>query len=80
MINDYTLSQEATPPGYTNGPYDSGICLNNRAKARNCNVQQFNGGLNVRNGGEVVNSDIRNNYNGIFAVFIEDATLTIEDT
>jgi hypothetical protein len=39
--NGNTLSQEATSPFYTDGPYNSGICLNNGATAINCNVQQF---------------------------------------
>ena len=78
--DDFTLSQEATPPFYFGGPYRSGICLNNGATAINCNVEQFNGGIRVTDGGEVVNSNLSPNWKGINALFTEDSTLTIEDT
>ena len=78
---DYTLSQEATSAAdYLDGPFFNGICLFNGAKARNCNVQQFYAGIDVLDGGEVVNSKLRFNRDGVFAGFYEDSTLTIEDT
>jgi hypothetical protein len=76
-----TLSQVATPQEfYTDGPFVRGICLNDGATATNCNAEQFVSGIRVRNGGEVVNSNLISNQFGIFAVFTEDGTLTIEDT
>ena len=73
-----TLSQVANH--YNDGPFFYGICLSNGAKARNCNVKQFYEGIDVRNGGEVVNSVLRFNLFGVLAAFSEDATLTIENT
>ena len=78
--NGKRLSQVATGPNYLDGPYTVGICLNNRAKARNCIVQQFFNGIRVTDGGEVVNSNLSPNFSGIDAQFTKDSTLTIEDT
>ena len=79
--DDYTLFQVATPQvGYTDGPFYNGICLFDGAVARNCNVQQFNRGLYVENGGEVRSSSLTFNYYGIDAYFAEDSTVIIEDT
>ena len=78
--DDFKLSQEATPPGYVNGRYTNGICLNNGAKARNCIVQKFRNGILVTDGGEVVNSDLSPNGDGIVAYFTKDSTVTIENT
>ena len=81
--NDFTLSQVATPQAkyeYEDGPYRSGICLFEGAKASNCYVQKFRNGIYVENGGEVVESNLSSNQIGMYAAFIEDATLTIEDT
>ena len=78
--NGNTLSQEAISPGYSDGPFFYGICLNDGATATNCNVEQFNLGIRVTDGGEVVNSFLTSNFRGIYAVFTEDGTLTIEDT
>ena len=79
--DDNTLSQVATPPNdYGDGPFVDGICLKNGAKAKNCNVQQFQEGIFVLDGGEVVNSNLSSNYYGIFADFFKDATVTIENT
>jgi hypothetical protein len=66
-----TLSQVATPPGYINGPYRSGICLNDGATAINCNVEQFGNGIRVRNGSTVANSNLspNSNWRGIVAFF-----------
>ena len=75
-----TLSQEATSPFYTNGPFVRGICLNNGATAINCNVQKFFDGIRVTDGAEVRNSFLTSNFNGIVAFFTKDYTLTIEDT
>ena len=78
---DNTLSQVAdSQEDYFDGPFFNGICLENGAKTKNCNVQQFVAGINVRNGAEVVNSVLRSNFRGIDAEFTEDATVTIEDT
>ena len=78
--NDFKLSQEANPTSYGDGPFLYGICLNNGAKARNCNVQKFYNGIYVVDGGEVVNSDLSSNQVGIQAAFEVDSTLTIENT
>jgi hypothetical protein len=67
--NDFTLSQVATPPGYINGPYDSGICLINGATAINCTVERFGNGIRVRNGSTVANSNLSPNWRGIVAFF-----------
>jgi hypothetical protein len=77
-----TLSQVATPSGYTNGPFFFGICLNDGAVARNCNVEKFKNGIRVTEGGEVRSSFLTSNFSGIVAYFGEDSnsTLTIEDT
>jgi hypothetical protein len=75
-----TLSQEANPPFYNDGPYESGICLNNGATATNCNVKKFIDGIFVTDGGEVRSSFLTSNNMGIVALFTEDGTLTIEDT
>ena len=78
---DKTLSQVASSKSfYNDGPFLFGICLNNGAKATNCDVQQFNAGIKVTDGGEVVNSDLSPNRIGIQASFDVDSTLTIEDT
>jgi len=79
---DKTLSQAqvASSPGYAGGPFFRGICLNNGAKARNCNVQQFNVGIEVINGAEVSNSRLSPNNDGMYANFNVDSTLTIENT
>ena len=80
---DKTLSQVASSAAdYNDGPFLYGICLRDGAKAINCNVQQFPGGIEVVNGGEVVNSNLGSNYRGILADFNTDtdATVTIEDT
>ena len=78
--NDNTLSQEANPPSYRDGPFLYGICLNNGAKARNCIVQQFFRGIYVVGGGEVSSSRLSSNFRGIEAQFTKDSTLTIENT
>eukprot|EP00986_Skeletonema_menzelii_P009377 scaffold4266_cov139-Skeletonema_menzelii.AAC.1 len=78
--DDFKLSQVATPPFYNGGPYQSGICLINGAKATNCNVKKFVDGIYVTDGGEVRSSFLTSNWFGIYAVFTEDGTLTIEDT
>jgi hypothetical protein len=78
--NGNTISQEATPPGYINGPFVRGICLNNGATTTNCNVQQFRVGIFVTDGGEVRSSFLTSNNYGIYAKFNRDSTLTIEDT
>jgi hypothetical protein len=78
--NNFTLSQVASPPVYNDGPFLFGICLRDNAKVRNCNVQQFNIGIDAENGGEVVNSVLSSNYYGMYAYFDEDSTVTIEDT
>jgi hypothetical protein len=76
-----TLSQEATPQAfYSDGPYESGICLNDGATATNCNVEKFVDGIFVTEGGEVRNSFLTSNWFGIAALFTKDSTLTIEDT
>eukprot|EP00986_Skeletonema_menzelii_P015166 scaffold11173_cov99-Skeletonema_menzelii.AAC.3 len=79
--NDFTLSQVASVAVfYADGPFFSGICLNNGATAINCNVKKFVDGIYVINGGEVVNSNLSPNQFGIYAKFRRDSTLTIEDT
>ena len=85
--NDKTLSQITSPPYYDEGPFLYGICLKNGAKARNCNVEQFGVGLDVRNDnnnsnseGEVVNCVLNSNNFGIQALFNSNSTLTIENT
>jgi hypothetical protein len=78
--NDFTLSQVATPSNYLDGPYENGICLINGAVARNCNVEKFNAGLYVVNGGVVRSSFLTSNYNGMYAQFSKASTVTIEDT
>ena len=77
-----TLSQVATPQAnYADGPFVQGICLNDGATATNCNVEQFVSGIRVTDGdGEVRSSFLTSNNIGIYAVFTEDGTLTIEDT
>jgi hypothetical protein len=75
-----TLSQVATPPFYTDGPFRYGICLNNGATATNCNVEQFIDGIYVTDGREVRSSFLTSNFSGIYAKFSRDSTLTIEDT
>ena len=81
-LSQVASSQVASSPQYLDGPFSSGICLKNGAKAINCNVQRFYYGISVTDGGEVVNSNLGSNNDGIFA-FTDtdtDATLTIEDT
>ena len=89
-----TLFQEADPEGrsywfldrvsYNDGPFENGICLRNGAKAINCNVQRFITGIVVTDDGEVVNSDLSSNHQGIRADFDfnadSTATVTIENT
>ena len=78
--NGKRLSQEANPTSYFDGPYNSGICLINGAKATNCIVQKFADGIDVTDGGEVVNSNLSSNQIGISAGFNRDSTLTIDNT
>ena len=79
--DDFTLSQEATPrANYRDGPFFRGICLNDGATATNCNVEKFEDGIRVSDGGEVRSSFLTSNTVGIFAFFTKDSTLTIEDT
>jgi len=78
--NGNTLSQVAKPPNYADGPFVGGICLNDGATAKYCNVEKFNNGIRVTDGAEVRSSFLTSNNNGIVAVFTEDVTLTIEDT
>ena len=78
--NDFKLSQVTSEPDYTDGPYTNGICLYNGAKGRNCIVQKFFAGIYVTDGGEVSNSDLSPNNDGMYAYFNVDSTLTIENT
>ncbi len=80
--NDYKISQIASQPEdypYLDGPFFRGICLYNRAKARNCKVEQFYDGIYAQNGAEVRSSVLSPNANGIYAESDVDSALIISD-
>ncbi len=71
--NGYNITQALS------APFEAGICLSNGAKAINCNVQSFVVGISVLNGGEVMDSNLKNDL-GVLSKSEVDSTFIISDT